>query len=129
MYWLILIFIIVPAIEIGIFVLAGNYLGIWPVVLLIILTGMTGFAFVRYQGMETWKSAQFSLHNRELPKEQILDGICIIFGGILLITPGFLTDFLGFLLVLPWTRKPFKTLIKLFLLKNISRGRIFYRKW
>src|SRR5690625_177817 len=124
MFWLILIFIVTPAIEIAIFILAGNHLGLWSVLLLLLLTGMIGIALVRYQEFETWKSAQFSLHHGELPKEQILDGICIIIGGALLIAPGFLTDIIGFFLVIPSTRKLFKTWIKAWMTKRMSQGKI-----
>src|SRR5699024_7997542 len=99
------------------------------VVLLIILTGIIGAALVKQQGIETWKSAQFAIYNREVPRNQIIDGICIILGGILLLTPGFVTDFLGFLLVLPWTRRPFKRLIGFIIMKQIAKGKIIYRKW
>lgn len=129
MYWLILIFILIPAIEIGIFIWTGNLIGGWSVVLLIILTGIIGAGLVKQQGMVTWKRAQLSIYNREVPREQIIDGICIILGGILLLTPGFLTDFLGFLFVLPWTRGPFKKLIGLLIMKKISNGKIIYRRW
>lgn len=129
MFWLILIFIIIPAIEIGIFVWTGNILGPWPVVLLIILTGSIGVFTVKHQGLETWRRAQLSLYNGEVPKEQILDGICIIIAGALLIAPGFLTDFLGFLLVIPWTRRLFKKLITLYLTKKISDGKVIFWKW
>lgn len=128
MFCLVIIFILIPAIEIGIFIWTGQKLGIWLIIALIFLSGAVGLMFVRHQGMETWKRLQFALYNREIPKEEILDGICIISGGILLIAPGFLTDFIGFLLVLPWTRKPFKKLITLYLVKKISEGKFIFRR-
>src|SRR5690625_3651653 len=103
MYALLLIFILIPAMEIGIFIWTGNIIGGWSVVFLIIITGIIGAALVKQQGLETWKKAQLAMYNREVPREQIMDGICIIIGGILLLTPGFVTDITGFLLLLPWT--------------------------
>ncbi|MFD2133913.1 FxsA family protein [Pseudogracilibacillus auburnensis] len=129
MYWLILIFILVPATEIAIFIWTGSKIGALPVALLIIFTGMVGVALVRKQGLETWRRAQFAIHNREVPREQILDGICIIAGGIFLLTPGFITDLLGFLLVLPMTRKPFKTFLGFLIMKRIANGKIPFRRW
>lgn len=129
MYWLILIFILIPAIEIGVFIWTGSKIGILSVVVLIVLTGIIGAALVKKEGMETWRSAQLSMYNREFPRDQIIDGICIIAGGILLIAPGFITDALGFLLILPWTRPPFKKLIGLFIMKRIEKGKIIYRRW
>ncbi|MEI3614342.1 FxsA family protein [Pseudogracilibacillus sp. SO30301A] len=129
MYWFILIFILLPAIEIGIFIWSGNVIGGWSVVGLIILSGMIGAALVKKEGLETWKKAQLAMYNREVPREEIIDGICIILGGILLIAPGFVTDILGFLLVLPWTRPPFKKLISFLIIKRISKGNIIFRRW
>ncbi len=129
MYWFILIFILLPAIEIGIFIWSGNAIGGWSVVGLIILSSIIGAALVKKEGLETWKKAQLAMYNREVPREEIIDGICIILGGILLLAPGFVTDFLGFLLVLPWTRPPFKKLIIFLILKRISKGNIIFRRW
>lgn len=129
MYWLILIFILIPAIEIGIFIWTGSMIGAWSVVGLIILTGIIGAALVKKEGMETWRRAQLAMYNREIPREEIIDGICIILGGILLLTPGFVSDLFGFLLVIPWTRTPFKKLIHFLILKRIAKGNIVFRKW
>src|SRR5690625_220561 len=92
MIWLITIFVFIPAIEISIFLWTGSEWGIIPVVLMIILTGVIGIALVKQQGIETWKKAQFALYNNEMPAEEILDGICIVIGGLFLLTPGFFTD-------------------------------------
>lgn len=129
MIWLILIFIIVPAIEIGIFIWTGSELGVLPVVLLIVLTGIIGVAFVKQQGLETWKKVQFSLYNSEPPGDHILDGVCILLGGILILTPGFFTDTVGFLFVIPWTRKPFKRFMYNQMMKRMQKGTVVYRKW
>lgn len=131
MYWtLLLIFVVVPALEIGFFVWTGSYLGILPLISLIILSGVIGIMFVKYQGLETLRRVQQSLQRGEMPTEHLLDGICIIIGAALLIAPGFLTDLLGFLLVLPWTRQPFKYVIVAFLKKKLQNGGFFiYRRW
>lgn len=130
MFWIIfLIFIVIPAIEIGIFVWTGSYLGIWALISLIIITGIIGTLLVKYQGLETLRRAQLAMQRGELPGEQILDGICIILGAVLLISPGFLTDTIGFLLVLPWSRKPFKRLMIPFIKKNMNNGFFIYRRW
>lgn len=129
MIWLIIIFILIPAVEISIFLWTGSELGIIPVALIIILTGLIGIALVKQEGMKTWKRAQFYLYNNEMPSEEILDGICIIISGLFLLTPGFFTDVLGFLLVIPWTRRPFKKLIYFFIMKKMANGKFIFRKW
>lgn len=131
MPWIILAFLIVPALEIAVFIWVGGKIGPWWVALLILLTGVVGVALAKQQGTETLQRARQSIHRRIPPTEEILDGICIIVGGILLFTPGFITDVLGFLLIIPWTRKPFKTLVRLYIMKKIAKGRgkIVYRDW
>lgn len=129
MVWLILFLIIIPAIEIGIFLWTSTHLGVLPVVLLIVLTGIAGVALCKHEGAEVWKRAQFAVNNKETPTNEILDGICIILGGICLITPGLFTDILGFLLVLPFTRPPFRKLVGYMMMKYISKGNMIFRRW
>lgn len=126
---LLLLFIIIPAIEITIFILVGSNIGVWSVLGLILLTGVLGTLIVRHEGLETLRRAQTSMENHQIPTDQILDGILIIFGAVLLITPGFLTDAIGFLTVFPLTRPPFKKLVKTVIRKKINDGTIFFRRW
>ena len=129
MIWLIIIFILIPAIEISIFLWTGSELGILPVAMIIILTGIIGIALVKKEGLETWRRAQLAMYNNEVPAEEIVDGICIIIGGIFLLTPGFFTDALGFLLVIPFTRSPFKYFIKTYVMKKLAEGKFLFRRW
>lgn len=129
MLWFILVLIIIPAIEITIFILLGNSIGILSIFLLIISTGVIGYFFVKKEGLETWRKFQFSLANGQPPGDELLSIFCIILGGILLVLPGFLTDIIGFLLVFPWTRKPFKALALFIIMKKMaSKGTIVYRR-
>lgn len=127
--FLLFIFIVVPAIEIALFIWTGGYLGIWAVLALIVLTGILGTVIVRYEGTQTMRRAQMAIQQGEVPKNELLEGICIIVGSILLITPGFLTDLIGFLIVFPLTRKPFVAILKKVIAKKISDGTIIYRRW
>lgn len=129
MYWLLLLFIAIPAIEIAIFIWTGNMIGIWSVLLIIVLTGMVGVILVRQEGAKTWVRLQMSMQKGIPPSEEILNGICIIIGGIFLLIPGFFTDLIGFLLVIPLTRKPFKWLIITLLIKKMRNGTVIYRRW
>lgn len=127
MIWLILMFVFIPAIEIGIFIWTGSRIGVLPVVLIIVFTGIAGITLMKKQGIETWKKVQFAMHNAEPPGDHILDGICILIGGVFLLAPGFFTDLLGFILVIPWTRKPFKHLMYNQMRKRLKNGTIIYR--
>ncbi|GEN31501.1 UPF0716 protein FxsA [Cerasibacillus quisquiliarum] len=125
--WLVLL--IISALEIGIFIWVGGMIGPWWVVILIILTGLLGIYLAKQQGIDTLRRAQASIHYGQMPSEEIFDGICIIIGGAFLITPGFITDISGFILVLPMTRNLFKIQLKKILKKMIDNHTIIFRRW
>ncbi|WP_163971615.1 FxsA family protein [Oceanobacillus halotolerans] len=129
MRFLLLALLVIPALEIGVFIWAGGIIGPWWVVGLILLTGVVGVTFAKQQGVHTWNRAMESLNYGQIPREEIIDGICIFVGGVFLFTPGFLTDIVGFILVLPVTRNPFKKWLKKFFENRIKNGTIIYRKW
>lgn len=124
MRYLLLLLIIIPAGEIGFLLLSGRTIGILPTILLIFLTGIAGAYLAKKQGLETIRKAQEQLRFGRMPGEEILDGICIICGGTLLLSPGFITDVLGFLLLAPPTRVFFKRLLTKFFRNRINNGRI-----
>lgn len=117
MRYLLLLLILVPTFEIGVFLLAGNTIGIWPTISLIILTGVLGAYLAKRQGMEVFRRAQLEMNYGQVPGEAILDGICILIGGIFLLTPGFISDTMGLLLLIPQTR----SLLKIPLIKGMRR--------
>ncbi|WP_099158744.1 FxsA family protein [Virgibacillus ndiopensis] len=129
MRWLLLALFIIPALEIGIFVWAGGIIGPWWVIALIILTGVVGITIAKRQGMETWNRARQSMSYGRVPASEMVDGICIFVGAVFLFTPGFVTDLVGFMLVLPVTRQPFKLLIQKFIKQLMDKGTFVYRKW
>lgn len=125
MRYLILLFIIVPALEIGLFIVAGKTFGSLTTIGLIIFTGIIGAYLAKRQGLEVLQKLKDQLQLRMPPGVALLEGICVLFGGILLIAPGFITDLLGLLLVLPKTRKMFIPLL-LRLIKNWTDRRHIY---
>lgn len=128
MYWLILFFIVIPVIEIALFIWTGSMIGIWSVIMLIFLTGLAGIIFVRYEGIKTYQRVGELIQQGIRPDNEILNGICILLAGVCLITPGFLTDLIGFLLLIPFTRKPFKALIMYSLIKMMKRKSTIFIK-
>jgi UPF0716 protein FxsA len=124
MRYLALFIIVIPAIDIGFLLLSGKTIGFLPTVAFIILTGVVGAYLAKREGLQTIKKAQEQLAYGQLPGESVLDGICILIGGTLLLTPGFITDLFGFLLLFPPSRKPFKWLIINALRKRIQKGNI-----
>ncbi|MDQ1144775.1 UPF0716 protein FxsA [Bacillus sp. SORGH_AS 510] len=124
MRYLFLLIIIVPTIDIGLLLLSGKTIGFWPTFAIILSTGVLGAYMAKREGMQTIKRAREQLQYGEIPGEAVLDGICIIIGGTLLITPGFVTDITGFLLLFPLTRQPFKYLLKTLWRRRIDKGNI-----
>ncbi|MCA0171602.1 FxsA family protein [Bacillus sp. RAR_GA_16] len=123
---LLLFIIIVPALEIALLLLSGRTLGLIPTVLLIIGTGILGAWLARKEGAETIQKVNRQMQAGQMPGEAILDGLCILVGGIVLLTPGFITDAVGFLLLIPATRKPFKRWMKKFLERRINNGQFMF---
>ena len=103
----ILLIIIVPIIEIYLFIKIGSQIGALNTVLLILLTAFVGLIYVRYEGFNTLRSAISQLVKNEIPMFEIMSGAALVIGAFLLILPGFLTDILGLLFVIPITRKIF----------------------
>ena len=97
--------ILVPIIEIYLFIKIGSQIGAFNTISLIFITAIIGIIYARYEGLNTLKSGFSQLVRNELPAYEIISGAAIAFAALLLIIPGFATDILGFLLVFPLTRK------------------------
>ncbi|CAH7028621.1 Protein affecting phage T7 exclusion by the F plasmid [Vibrio chagasii] len=116
---LLLLFIFVPIIEIGLFIQVGGFLGLWPTIALVLITAFVGASLVRSQGIQTLMSVQGRLQQGEMPAQQILEGVMLAVAGVLLLTPGFMTDALGMLVLLP---APRAMIAKKMMVKNMSGG-------
>jgi len=103
--WLLLLFILIPLLEIWLFILLGGLIGVYPTLFVILLTAILGTFLVKTQGINVLKEIQSKFNGLENPTEPIVHGAMILFAGALLLTPGFFTDSVGFLLLLPKVRK------------------------
>ncbi len=126
MRWFLLALLIIPALEIGVFIWLGDYIGPWSVVLLIILTGFAGVSLARHQGYETLLEARKLIAQRQVPTLPIIAAVCIFIGAALLIVPGFITDLIGLLLLMPFTRRLFSYWVYRFIERKINKGNIIY---
>ena len=104
---LFILFVVIPVIEILLLIKVGQAIGGWYTVGLVLLSAFIGVNMLRYQGISTLTRAKQRLDQGELPLGEMRDGIVIAVGGALLITPGFVTDFLGFCCLIPYTRRWF----------------------
>ena len=105
--------ILVPIIEIYLFIKIGSQIGAFNTISLIFITAIIGMIYARYEGLNTLRSGFSQIIKNELPAYEIISGAAIAFAALLLIIPGFATDILGFLVIFPLTRK--------LLLKNLSK--------
>ena len=103
--YILLIFIFVPIIEIAVFIQLGSEIGLWNTVILILLTAIIGTFILKSQGMATLQRAQRNIQKHVFPVAEVFDSLCLALAGILLLTPGFVTDGAGFLLFLPQTNE------------------------
>ena len=109
---LVLSIILVPIIEIYLFIKIGSQIGAFNTISLIFITAILGIFYARYEGLNTLRSGFSQLIKNEIPAYELISGAAIAFAALLLIIPGFATDVLGFLMIFPFTRK--------FLLANLS---------
>lgn len=105
---LIALFIFLPLVELALLVQIGQWIGVLWTVALVAATGVLGAALARRQGARAWLAIQEELRQGRMPAGALLDGLLILMGGIVLLTPGVLTDLLGFALLAPPTRRAFK---------------------
>jgi len=103
--WLLIAFIAVPLIEIALFIQVGGAIGLWPTLLIVVLTAMAGTSLIRNQGALALNNLRSSFNDLRDPTEPLAHGAMILFSGALLLTPGFFTDALGFLLLVPAVRQ------------------------
>jgi len=108
---LVLIFIVLPVAEIYVIIKVGEAIGVWPTIGLLILDGFLGAALLRSQGRAAWRRFNDALAAGKVPAREVFDGAMVIFGGAFLITPGFITDFIGLLLLIPLSRAMFRGLV------------------
>ncbi|WP_035871940.1 FxsA family protein [Cucumibacter marinus] len=103
--YLFALFIIVPVIEIALFVLLGDLIGFWPTMGGVVLTAIIGSLLLRWQGFKVFERIQTALAQGQFPATPIVDGVMLAVAGALLLTPGFFTDAIGFLLFVPQVRR------------------------
>ena len=104
MRFLFLLFAILPIVEIALLVQVGGIIGGWNTIGLVILTAFIGAYFVKREGIATLQTAQAKMQRNELPGKEMVEGLMLVVAGILLVTPGLITDVLGFMFALPGSR-------------------------
>ena len=122
--YLILLFTVMPVVELALLIHVGAYIGAWNTVAIVIITGVAGAFMAREQGFSTLRKIQDSVNSGVMPADEILNGILILCGGIMFLAPGFITDLLGFIMLIPPARNFIKKIIEKKIHKKIREDRI-----
>jgi UPF0716 protein FxsA len=101
---LLLLFIVVPIVELYVIIQVGEAIGVLPTIALLLADSVVGSMLMRSQGRAAWRRFNAALAEGRIPHREVLDGVLVIFGGAFLVTPGFVTDIVGIVLLLPPTR-------------------------
>ncbi|MGQ0610533.1 MAG: FxsA family protein [Paracoccaceae bacterium] len=118
--WLFAVFLIVPLIEIALFITVGGWLTLWPTLAIVVLTAMAGSLLVRWQGTQVLRDLSHEMNSLGDPVSPLAHGALVLLGGVMMILPGFFTDALGMALMVP----PVRRLVIRLVLSRLPRGRM-----
>lgn len=102
--YILILFILMPIVEIGVLIQVGSAIGLLATLAIVVLTAVIGTAMLRQQGMKTLTNARSGLQSGQMPAVEMMEGVLLLIGGVLLLTPGFVTDAFGFACLLPFSR-------------------------
>jgi len=122
--WLGLAFLLTPIIEIYVIVQVGQAIGAWQTVALLLIESAIGVWLLRREGGRAWQELRLALNQARVPARELADAALVLIGGTLLITPGFVTDVVGFFCVLPVTRPLARRLLLAYISRRVARGTI-----
>jgi len=109
---LVVLFIVVPIVELYVIIQVGQAIGVWPTLALLLADALLGSLLLRHQGRGAWRRFNQAIAEGRFPGREVADGLMIAVGGTLLLTPGFVTDIFGFLLLIPPTRAIARRLLR-----------------
>ena len=121
-----LLFVLTPLIELAILVYLGTIIGALYTILIVVATGILGAFMARNQGLAALSRIRGSIERGIIPSNELFDGALILVGGLLLLTPGIITDIIGFALLVPQTRRIIGRWLRSLILRRIQRGEIRY---
>ena len=122
--YLILLFTVVPIIELSLLIKVGQYIGVIYTLAIVIITGVVGAFLAKLQGLLTLRRIQDDINRGIMPADKLFDGVLILCSGLLLLTPGFITDLIGFMGLIPVTRKLIKRWLSRKVKNMVSEGRV-----
>lgn len=131
LFRLILLFTVTPIVELFLLLELSKITSVWTTIGIVLVTGIVGASLAKSQGKLIITKIRVELNEGRMPGDQLINGLCVLVGGALLLTPGIITDILGFSLVVPGTREIFKDIVKKMFSKKLQDGNIgiHYRKF
>lgn len=127
--WLFVVFVVVPLTELYLLVVLSHVIGFWTTLTLALATGLVGASLARREGLRVWRAWQDAMTRMVVPEDGVVEGLLVLFGGTLLITPGVLTDGVGLLLLVPSSRRAVAKLVRRAIDRRIEAGRIEVVTW
>ncbi len=124
MKWLLFAFIAIPTAELALLIYSGKMLGLFPMIAIILITGVGGAYLAKRQGLKAWNELRSRMATMETPGNALIDSVCIFFGGILLVMPGFITYIFGLFLMCKRPRKIIRPFIQKWIYNKMKNGRI-----
>jgi len=126
---LFVLFAVVPVLELYVLITVGKLIGAWETVAVLLAVSSVGAWLVRHQGFAIYNRIQGELSAGRLPAAELLDGLLVLVGGVLLLTPGFITDIIGMLVLLPAGRYVLKQYLRRWLEQRLARGTVVIRRF
>ena len=126
LFRLFIIFSLVPIVELALLIEIGSYIGSTLTIVIIVATGLAGAILAKNQGSNVVRHLQFRLQNMQSPTDPIIEGVLILVGGLLLLTPGILTDVLGLFILFPFSRQFLRNICKEIIFRRINHQKAVY---
>ncbi|MFO7772458.1 MAG: FxsA family protein [Dehalococcoidia bacterium] len=126
LYKLVLLFVVTPLVELAILIYLGTLIGVMYTILIVVATGLIGAILARHQGLATFSRIRSSIDRGVIPSEELLHGALILVGGLLLLTPGLVTDLVGFAMLIPQTRKIVANWLRRLIQRKIQQNEVHY---
>ncbi len=126
--WLVVAFLVVPVIEIAVIVQVGSWIGVLPTVALLLFESLLGAILLKREGRRAWVTLRETLANGVMPDVALLDAALVVIGGTLLLTPGFVTDVVGFACVLPYSRPAIRRLVTRVITRRVGSTRLIQNR-
>lgn len=124
MRYVLIAFVVIPLVELYLLLWVGSLIGFWPTVAITVVTGLLGGGLAKREGMRVYRQWRAALDEMRAPETGIVEGVLVLLGGALLITPGVLTDITGLLLLVPVTRRPIAARVRRAVDARIASGQV-----